>query len=662
AGVLLIGPPELQSALMEALPVFVFRKDRQGRFTYGNQRFLDLLGVTREELLGKSDLDFTSPERAEEYLRLDAEVIARRASVEVQETRFRPDGAQRLVQLIKSPLFDAEGEVAEVQGIFWDVTEGWRAEEDLDRFFSLSADLICIAGRDGRFRRLNHAWERTLGRPVKELMAHPFLHWVHPEDAPATAAALTGLFRSGLPIHSLECRFLGRDGSYRWLLWNISLYADQLMLYGIAHDITARKEAEQELKIAKEAAEAATEARSEFLAHMSHEIRTPMNGVLGMTELTLRTELSPEQREYLEVLRSSAEALLGVLNDILDFSRLESGQMEADPEPFRLRELLNATLKSLAFLAQERGLEVALDLPHTLPDLLVGDAGRLRQILVNLLGNGIKFTARGEVVLTVRPTAVVAPSGIELEFAIRDTGIGIRPDKLATIFDPFVQADSSTARSYGGTGLGLTISARLVEFLGGRIRAESVEQLGSTFAFTCPFALPTTAPTPILAPEHQDGLALILVENATLRRILVATLRELGLRPETAVSGTDAFSRLRAAAEGERPYRFVVLDSRFGGRDGVALGARILRLFYPPPGVVVLTTMVDHLEVGARCREQGLPCLTRPFTSDDLLKSLELAVALADASLQPSGAPTPDPALAAPETTSRQPASPRSGG
>jgi PAS domain S-box-containing protein len=490
---------------------------------------------------------------------------------------------------------------------------------------------IVTLNRDHLVRMCNPAFEKLFGHRQKEILNQSLLELVVGNEYRTEAEAAQSENVEGKTVHMVT----QRRRSDRSLV-DVEVFAVPLRVAGKAvgtlvlyQDITERKQVEEALRRAKENAEAASRAKSEFLANMSHEIRTPMNGIMGMTELVLDTVLNSEQRTYLNLAKASADSLLSLINDILDYSKIEAGKLEIDAIDFNLGDSLGDTMKTMSLRAHQKQLELAFDIDPDVPGALVGDPGRLRQIIVNLVGNAIKFTEQGEVVVYVK-TESRTPDDIQLHFSIEDTGIGIPIDKQSAIFEAFQQADGSMTRKYGGTGLGLTISARLVELMNGRIWVESEPGRGSRFHFIATFAL-QKAPFSTVVPKDpmtlRDMRVLIVDDNATNRQILQKMLENWHMRPTAVDGAANAMIALAEAKDMGESYSLILLDAQMPGTDGFALAESMKNNPDWSGSSIMMHSSSGQRGDAARCRELGVSAyLTKPIRQGEMLDAILTAL------------------------------------
>ncbi|MES2771574.1 MAG: PAS domain S-box protein [Pseudomonadota bacterium] len=664
--------------MVEFLPIPLYLKDTEGHYQQFNKAFEEFFDIRREEWLGKTVADLFPSEIAtvhteKDRVLFDSKRYAQNAVFEKQifESRVRSrDGTWRDTIYRKALFTKRNGQVAGLIGTITDITERKLQE-------------AAIKTAEARLRHITNMvpgalfqWQVGHGRIRFTFLSERLteVRGLDPEALLADASIATrqildedrervrqGVFLAAQRREAWrdEYRIHMPDGSIRWIRGECNpepeLADDGSTVFtGIWQDVSVLKNASAALLQAKEEAEAANRSKSDFLANMSHEIRTPMNGVIGMTELTLATALSTEQREYLEIVKSSAHALLKMLNDILDFSKIDAGKMSLEQIPFNLRRTLSDTCKTMRALAQAKGIALKEDFGSELPTYLLDDPGRLRQILNNLIGNAIKFTEVGEVLVQVRAFAderelqassadVNEGQGVSasqrrvlLHFSIIDSGIGIPQQKINTIFDAFAQCDNSTSRKYGGTGLGLTISARLVSMLGGRIWVESELGHGSTFFFTVNMAqdsrAPRYAPT-AKKPVNLEAKPVLIVDGNTQdRQFLARVLSGHGALVETAESGSAALHKIAAerssemaaggalSASGER-YELIILDVCTSDMDGFAIAEKIQGFAHCALSKILMLSSGAVKGDAQRCRKMGLAAyLPKPVTQEELLK------------------------------------------
>jgi len=654
-----------------------------GYFKYVNPAWEKTFGYSREELLSRPYLEFVHPEDRKATTAEAASIVSGRSTLSF-ENRYRcKDGSYRwllwsaVVHAERGLIYAVAADVTErkreevrlsaqyavtrvlaeaptlaratprilqavCQSLDWSVGAIWRVDQNENLLRCVETWHIPSAQLK-EFDQSTHSqtFPRGIGLPGR-VWSQTQPAWIedvtHDANFPrASIAAKEGLHAAfGFPV------LLGTE-----VVGVLEFFSDQIqkpdgrlldMMSAIGSQIgqfMERKEAEdalrvyaRDLEIARKRAEEATRAKSEFLANISHEIRTPMNAIIGMAELALSTRITREQREYLNVIQGSADALLTLVNDLLDFSKIEARKLQLDHVAFNLRDALEDTMRVLAPRAHQKGLELACHVTPDLPPVLVGDPLRLRQIVVNLVGNAIKFTEQGEVVLRVQ-VETHYNGDIQLRFSVADTGIGIPADKQAVIFEAFSQADSSTTRRYGGTGLGLAISAQLVELMGGSISVESQPSRGSTFHFTARFEVqqPGMENLPSRWRTLSDLPVLIVDDNATNRRILEEVFTNWRMRPVAVEGGAAALATLEKSMRTDQPFAVVLLDGHMPDMDGFAVAERISEDRRYAGTKLVMLTSAGQPEDVARCRKLGISAyLTKPIKQSELFDVIVSAI------------------------------------
>jgi PAS domain S-box-containing protein len=606
------------------------------RYTFVSERLKEIRGLDPADLLADGEVaaqQIIEPDRA----RFRSEVLAAGANRIAWRGDYRirmPDGSLRWIRSEINPEPEpAEDGATVFTGIWQDVTQLKEAGERL-REVTESIPVVVFQYRlwaDGssNFPFCSSVSYQVCGLQSQEVVADPsvFFAQIHPDDQELFEKAFMASAKSMVRI-SLDFRMFHKiTGDTIWVHGESmpKRAADSGLLWnGYLADISQAVQASDELRRAKEAAEVANRTKSDFLANMSHEIRTPMNGVIGMTELALETDLTNEQRGYLEIVKSSSDALLRVINDILDFSKIEAGKLQIEKIPFNLEQMVSEMLKTLALRAYGKGLELVCDMAPDLPLEVLGDPGRLRQILINLVGNGIKFTERGQVGLQV---GVNFPVGHlpNFTFTVKDSGIGIAKDKLGTVFEAFSQEDSSITRRFGGTGLGLSISSRLVDALGGTISVDSVPGQGSQFKFSVPMQLAATGYGPTIQGLSQQQFEslniLVLDDNAEARAVIERHLRAAGMTALSFGCGADCLMALQQVDFAGGRIDVVLLDARLPALDGVPMAQRLLALPACQNAKLVWLT-----STGVKAEDLDLKhkasVLAKPFTSLEMMRTL----------------------------------------
>jgi len=672
---------EQYRTLVDNLPVAVYRNTPgpQGRFLMANPAFCKMFGFKNEEEVKTITPAGLYPDPKKRKLFSD-ELIQKGIVYNDEQTLLKKDGTPIKTSITSRVVYGKDGEVSHFDSVMLDISEQKRAEEALresgEKYRTILKSIddgYFEVDITGNFTFFNDAMNRMLGYSEDELMGINSREYMDKENAEAVYQVFNKIFRTGKPFKGFGWELIMRDGTRKYVEANVSLMKDSgdrpIGFRGIVRDITDRKKGEDDLRKSKAAAEAmnieleevnkqfeqaieranemATEAevasmaKSEFLANMSHEIRTPMNGVIGMTRILLDTELTPEQRHYAESVRSSADSLLMVINEILDYSKIEADKLDLDIIAFDLRLTIEDMIDVLSITASQKGIELACEVHHEVPSRLRGDPGRLRQILINIAGNAIKFTEKGEVVIRVTLKKEDDESA-NVRFTVSDTGIGIPQDKMDLLFQSFSQADTSTTRKYGGTGLGLAISKGLVELMDGEIDVESEEGKGTTFGFTIELEKQTedSDAEKVVPADILHKRILVVDDNQTNREILSVQLQYWGCFVEEASGGREALEKLRRANADGKPFDIAIVDMQMPQMDGTDLG----RIIKGDPDlantILIMLTSVGQYGDAAKAKEIGFAAyLSKPVKISQFYDVLSTVSGLEAGQAEKEGGP-----------------------
>jgi PAS domain S-box-containing protein len=638
-------------SLTDALPQLVWSAGPDGACDYFSTQWTQHTGIPEADLLGWQWLRVLHPDDREPTRKFWTDSVAGRGPYDVEYRIRRSDGEYRWFKTRGVPIRDSEGHIFKWFGTCTDITASKEFEEELRR---VNARLqLAVRGsnigifevdlQDGKYiggrAHFINVWEQLGHQPTENSAestadSTAWMTSLHPDDRDRVLSEIQAQLAGPANDYHVAYRARHRDGSDRWMLARGTITRDEsgkaIRITGSRVDVSDLKQIENELRQAKEAAEAANHAKDEFLANVSHEIRTPMNAILGMTELALETPLTNDQRQILKTVKSAGDNLLGLINDLLDFSKIEAGKLELDISEFSLLAALCDTLRVFKVRSKEKGLDFSYDVEPEVPDWLLGDAGRLRQVLLNLVGNAVKFTEAGAVTVRVDVAEPPRNENVILRFTVADTGIGISPDKQQTIFRAFEQEDTSTTRKYGGTGLGLTIAARLVDLMGGAISVDSEPGRGSTFAFTARFKLApeadgslalrrrqVDAPQPEQASTPAVPLRVLVAEDNDFNAQLIEQLLvRRGHHVSLAQDGREALTLL-----GDSTFDLLILDIHMPELDGFEVTGAIRRRERDTGGhlPIIALTARSRSEDRDKCLAAGMDdFLTKPFRADDL--------------------------------------------